>query len=72
MSESVADHFAEQADRQPDAPALMWDGRAISYDELRQMADAAHAELEALGLPEDRPVGIKARKSPEAIALILA
>ena len=31
MSESVADHFAEQADSQPDAPALIWDGRAISY-----------------------------------------
>ena len=72
MSESVADHFAEQAERQPDAPALFWDGRTISYGELREMADRAHAELEALGLPPDRPVGIQARKSPEAIALILA
>jgi acyl-coenzyme A synthetase/AMP-(fatty) acid ligase len=72
MSESVADHFAQQADSQPDAPALIWDGREISYGELQKMADAAHAELEALGLPADRPVGIQARKSPEAIALILA
>ena len=72
MSESVADHFAEQADRQPDAPALIWDDRAISYGELNGMADAARAELDALGLPADRPVGIRARKSPEAIALILA
>ncbi len=72
MSESVADHFAEQAESQPDAPALIWDGRAISYGELKGMADAAHAELEALGLPGDRPVGIQAQKSPEAIALILA
>ena len=63
MSESVADHFAEQADSQPDAPALIWDDRAISYGELRQMADAAHAELESLGLPDDRPVGIQARRS---------
>ena len=36
MSESVADHFAAQADSQPDAPALIWDDRAISYGELRQ------------------------------------
>jgi acyl-coenzyme A synthetase/AMP-(fatty) acid ligase len=72
MSESVADHFAEQADSQPDAPALIWEGQTISYGELRKMADAAHAELEALSLPADRPVGIQARKSPEAIALILA
>jgi acyl-coenzyme A synthetase/AMP-(fatty) acid ligase len=72
MSESVADHFARHAESQPDAPALIWEGRAIGYGELQQMADAAHTELEALGLPADRPVGIQARKSPEAIALILA
>jgi amino acid adenylation domain-containing protein len=72
MSESLADHFAEQAGRQPDAPALIWDGRAISYGELQEMADQAHAELEGLGLPADRPVGIEAKKSPEAIVLILA
>jgi amino acid adenylation domain-containing protein len=72
MSESVADHFARHADSQPDAPALIWEGRTIAYGELREMAEAAHAELEALGLPADRPVGIQARKSPEAIALILA
>jgi amino acid adenylation domain-containing protein len=72
MSESLADHFAGQAEHQPDAPALVWDGRAIGYGELKEMADRAHSELEALGLPADRPVGIQAQKSPEAIALILA
>ena len=72
MSESVADHFAGHAESQPDAPALIWDDRAISYGELNGMADAARTELDALGLPDDRPVGIRARKSPEAIALILA
>jgi acyl-coenzyme A synthetase/AMP-(fatty) acid ligase len=72
MSESVADHFAEQAESRPDAPALVWDGRPISYGELKGMADAAYAELEALGLADDRPVGIQAQKSPEAIAVILA
>lgn len=72
MSESLADHFAEQAGRQPAAPALIWETRAISYGELQEMASSAHAELEALGLPADRPVGIQARKSPAAIALILA
>jgi amino acid adenylation domain-containing protein len=72
MSESLADHFAEQARRQPAAPALIWDTRAISYGDLQEMASSAHAVLEALGLPADLPVGIQARKSPEAIALILA
>lgn len=72
MSESLADHFADQARERPDAPALIWDSRAISYGELQEMAARAHAELDGLGLPADRPVGLQARKSPEAIALILA
>jgi acyl-coenzyme A synthetase/AMP-(fatty) acid ligase len=70
-TKSLADHFTEQAQRQPDAPALIWDGEPVSYAELEQMADASHSELEGAGLPEDRPVGIRAKKSPEAIGLIL-
>ncbi len=69
---SIADHFADQAQRQAQAPALIWDGEPIAYGELQQMADAASAELEGARLPQDRPVGIRAKKSPEAIALILA
>ena len=72
MSTSFFDHFAERARSQADAPALIWEGEAISYGELAEMAASAHAEIEASSLPEDRPVGIRARKSPEAIALILA
>ncbi len=71
-SRSIADHFAEQAERRPDAPALIWDAEPISYAELQSLADAAHAEIEGARLPPDRPVGIRAKKSPEAIALILA
>jgi acyl-coenzyme A synthetase/AMP-(fatty) acid ligase len=69
---SIADHFADHAERQPDAPALIWDGEAISYRELRQLCDASLADLQASALPADRPVGIRAKKSPEAIGLILA
>jgi amino acid adenylation domain-containing protein len=72
MSESLADRFAEQARRQPTAPALVWEGEPVSYGELQEMAADVQQELEAEGLPEDRPVGIRAKKSPEAIALILA
>jgi acyl-coenzyme A synthetase/AMP-(fatty) acid ligase len=71
MTASLADAVAEQAQRQPTAPALVWEGEPISYGELGQMASDAHAGLEQEGLPEDRPVGIRAKKSPEAIALIL-
>ena len=33
---SLADHFAEHAERRPDAPALIWEGEPISYGELRR------------------------------------
>ena len=69
---SLADHVAEQAQRQPDQPALIWDGQPISYRELKELTDGSYAELEASSLPADRPVGIRAKKSPEAIGLILA
>ena len=72
MSAGIAERVAEHAARRPDATALVWDGERISYAELQQMADDARAELQAERLPHDRPVGIRAKKSPEAVALILA
>jgi acyl-coenzyme A synthetase/AMP-(fatty) acid ligase len=69
---SLADHFAEQSERQPDAPALIWEGEPISYAELGQLAESSYAELQDARLPEDRPVGIRAKKSPEAVGLVLA
>jgi amino acid adenylation domain-containing protein len=71
MTESLFDHFAAQAQSRPEAPALIWEGERITYGELAQMADRYHAEIESAGLPTDRPVGLRARKSPEAIALVL-
>ena len=72
MTESLFERFAAQAQSHPDAPALIWEGETISYGELAEMAATAYDELERSELPEDRPVGIRARKSPEAIALVLA
>jgi acyl-coenzyme A synthetase/AMP-(fatty) acid ligase len=74
MSEdsTLYDHFAEHVQARPDAAALLWEDETISYRELGGMADEAYAELEAARLPEDRPVGLRARKSPRAIALVLA
>jgi acyl-coenzyme A synthetase/AMP-(fatty) acid ligase len=69
---SIADHFAEQVQRRPDAPALIWDGQPISYRELAELSDSSYSELQNAGLPPGRPVGIRAKKSPEALGLILA
>ena len=71
MTQTLFDGFAAQAESRPEAPALIWDGEAIGYGELRERAAGYRAEIDASGLPEDRPLGIRARKSPEAIALIL-
>jgi acyl-CoA synthetase (AMP-forming)/AMP-acid ligase II len=71
-NESLADRFAEHALHQPEATALIWQGEHISYGELQKMAANAHEDLTALDLPRDRPLGIRAKKSPQAIALILA
>jgi len=68
----LAEHFAAHAERVPGAPALIWDGAPISYEELRNLMADSLSELEAARLPEDRPIGIRAKKSPEAIGLILA
>ncbi|MEA2218901.1 MAG: hypothetical protein QOJ35_1527 [Solirubrobacteraceae bacterium] len=72
MMRSIADHVAEHASSRPDAPALLWQDAPISYGELQAMLSSADAGVGALDLPLDRPVGIRAKKSPEAIALILA
>ena len=37
-TKSIADHFADQAERQGDAPALIWEGEPISYSELATLA----------------------------------
>jgi acyl-coenzyme A synthetase/AMP-(fatty) acid ligase len=69
---SLADQFTEMARSQPSAPALIWQGEQISYGQLLDMASAADADIMRLELPDDRPVGIRAKKSPQAVALILA
>src|SRR5215472_5669052 len=71
-TKSIAEHFAEQVARQPDAPALIWDGEAVTYRELADLAESSYADLDASNLPNDRPIGIRAKKSPEAVGLILA
>jgi acyl-coenzyme A synthetase/AMP-(fatty) acid ligase len=68
----IAEGFEELARSQPAAPALVWDSASVSYGELEGMVADARAVLEALSLPVERPVGIQAKKSPRAIALVLA
>jgi acyl-coenzyme A synthetase/AMP-(fatty) acid ligase len=74
MSEDTTlyERFAAHVEARPEATALIWEDGPVSYGELAAMADEAYAELEAAQLADDRPIGLRARKSPRAIALVLA
>ncbi|MGH3900325.1 MAG: AMP-binding protein [Pseudonocardiaceae bacterium] len=69
---ALPDHVIEQARRRPTAPALLWHGERISYGDLEAMMYDTRSYLERLPLSDKGPVGILAKKSPQAIALILA
>jgi acyl-coenzyme A synthetase/AMP-(fatty) acid ligase len=68
--QSLADKFVEVAHEQPDAPALVWRDRTVSYRELYLAARRTQARI--AHLPDDgTPLGLRAPKSPESVALVL-
>ncbi|GHF86349.1 hypothetical protein GCM10018790_74760 [Kitasatospora xanthocidica] len=69
---ALPDAFTAHARTRPDAPALLWHERTLSYGELAHLAEAERRRLAALDLAPGEPVGVLAVKSPEAIALVLA
>ena len=65
------------ADRTPEATAVLWEGedgavRAVSYLELREMADRLANGLRSLGVGERDAVGIFMPMAPEIVAAVLA
>jgi acyl-coenzyme A synthetase/AMP-(fatty) acid ligase len=62
----------EHHDREPDATALIWHERHISYGELYRMALRQHERIARLDADRQTPLGLLVTKSPEAIALLLA
>ncbi|MGW0395587.1 AMP-binding protein [Streptomyces sp. NPDC003042] len=71
MSRSLVTRFADHAASRPGAPALVWEDRPVSYGELYAMAVRARAQVETAAPDAARPVGLRVRKSPEAVALVL-
>ncbi|CAM5233377.1 AMP-binding protein [Streptomyces griseomycini] len=68
----LAAAFAARAGERPSDPALVWEGRTTGYGELYAMACRARQQVEAAAAPyPGRPVGLRVRKSPEAVALVL-
>ncbi|MFE6226470.1 AMP-binding protein [Streptomyces sp. NPDC057854] len=71
MSRTLAQAFTAHAAARPDAPALVWEDRPVSYGELYAMAARARALVETAAPDPAHPVGLLVRKSPQAVALVL-
>lgn len=69
MRDTIYSRFKEMALRQPDAPAVVTDGGAVSFSELDAMAAAVAARL---GAREGRLVGIVMRHGAPQVAAMLA
>jgi amino acid adenylation domain-containing protein/non-ribosomal peptide synthase protein (TIGR01720 family) len=68
----LADLFAAQAARSPEAPALAADGREVSYRELERRAARLARQLAALGIGPETPVAICLPRGPEMVVASLA
>ncbi|GAB4192319.1 MAG: hypothetical protein OHK0022_06410 [Roseiflexaceae bacterium] len=64
--------FAEQAAQSPDATALVFEGRRVSYAELERRANGLAHHLRALGVGPEARVGIYAERSTEQVIALLA
>ena len=67
----VHEHFQEQAARTPDAPAVAWNGRHLTYREVDRDADRLAAVLRAEGC-SGAVVGIMLDRSFDMVTAVLA
>jgi len=64
--------FEQQADRQPDAPAVMYGDDYLSYAQLNQRANRIAHQLIALGVRPDDRIAICVERSIEMVVGLLA
>ncbi len=68
---SLHEWFAEVASRRPDALAVTFEGRSLTYAELASRAARLAADLRALGVGPEARVGLCLERSPEMVVAIL-
>ncbi len=68
---SLVELFQRQAGIAPDAPAVIYDGAAVTFDELNRQANRLARHLRSLGVGEDTPVGVLLGRSPQLAVAIL-
>jgi len=64
--------FEQQAARTPQAPAVAYEGRSLSYRELNEQANRLAHHLRGLGVGPDERVAVCVHRSPEMVVGILA
>ena len=63
--------FAEEAARQPGAPAVVAGDAVLSYGELDARSNQLARLLRELGVGPDAPVGLAARRTPDVMVALL-
>jgi len=66
------EHLRAHARRQPDKPAFIWYGRAISYAELDAASDAVAQHLASLGVAQGEPVALFMGNCPQYVVAHVA
>jgi amino acid adenylation domain-containing protein/non-ribosomal peptide synthase protein (TIGR01720 family) len=69
---AIHELFEAQVDRRPEAIALRFEGRAITYRELDQRSNRLARRLRALGVGPETLVGLALGRAPEMVIGILA
>ncbi|MBV9773399.1 MAG: amino acid adenylation domain-containing protein, partial [Gemmatimonadetes bacterium] len=64
--------FEAQARRTPDAPALVFEGRTLSYAALDRRANQLARHLQRQGVRPETRVGVCVERSPEMVIALLA
>jgi amino acid adenylation domain-containing protein len=67
----LRDLFSDQAARTPDATALVWKGKEITYAEVERRSNQVGHRLRGLGVGPDTVVGLCLERSPEMVIGLL-
>jgi amino acid adenylation domain-containing protein len=67
----IHERFEAQADRTPDAVAVVYEDRQLTYGELNRQANRLAHHLRSLGVGPDVRVGICVERGPELLVAVL-
>jgi amino acid adenylation domain-containing protein len=63
--------FLAQAERRPEAPAVFFEGRALTYGDLARRAGRLARRLRSLGVRPDVLVAVRLERGPEMVVALL-